>query len=105
MKNKKMLINFISIPKFWKKINEAEIKQLEELLCAFRFSVGNNYYNFVYADIEIIITNGGTVSISLVSTSDLSQNLTHLSNLVDKINSIISVKCPLIKNRIQSLNN
>lgn len=97
------LSEVISIPISSKKIGEIDIVNVKNLLNDFDFNRDNDYYNFLYENLEIIISKRGSVLISMISTTNPLENLQSLSQLLHKINSIIAVKNPSIKIRYHNL--
>lgn len=85
-------INYITSPKQETKINERRIMDLIKLLKEFRFSIINDQYGFIYENLEIFISNNGSVHLFLISTSGYDQDIILLTRLANKLNSIIGIK-------------
>lgn len=85
------LIEYMSLPQENTKIDGDKLNHLRILFDGFDFNSFDGYYNFIYENIEINISINGTVLISLVSASNISENITMLSKLLNKINSLISI--------------
>ncbi|HII95909.1 MAG: hypothetical protein A4E59_01471 [Syntrophorhabdus sp. PtaB.Bin027] len=91
MSLKSKLINYITLPDREIEVDKNEIMDLKDFLKDFNYSKSNDYYSFIYENIEIIISRRGTILISLNSSSDLAYNIFLLSKLANKINSVISI--------------
>lgn len=98
------IVELISIPYNNKKIDETCVSDLKTLLHDFVFSTNDNCYNFVYDNIYVVISDRGTIIISLVSKDDLGQSVCLLSKFTDRINSIMSIDDSVIKIRSVDLN-
>lgn len=85
-------------------IDKAQAESLRALFSDFDFKRYANFYNFIYDNIEINISNEGAVLISLVSASDCFENISILSKILNKINSIIYVKEAATKISTRDLN-
>jgi Holliday junction resolvase-like predicted endonuclease len=81
----------MTLPENEVKISVDAILDLKNHLNKFDYKILKNNYYFIYGDIEIIISFRGTVLISTISTFDLSNSISLISKLSNKINSIISV--------------
>jgi hypothetical protein len=75
-----------------RELNTYEIANLEELLKDFEFNIFNDHYSFLYENVEIIVSKKGVLSISLISTSDVHENIFLLAKIANKINKRISNK-------------
>jgi len=91
--NRGKLIHYMTSPERETEI-EIDINKitvLRNLLKDFDYSMINYQHDFIYKNLEIIITQKGTILISLVTYSDFADNISLLSKFINKINSIISI--------------
>jgi hypothetical protein len=103
MKNK--LIDYMTCPKENKKINKNHILNITSLLKDFDFNIINNNYSFSFENISIIISEGGIIFISLISSSDILANIYKLSKIAERINSSMDIGYVSTRINIHEQNN
>jgi hypothetical protein len=90
--NRGKLIHYMTSPELEVNIDINKITILKDLLKDFDYSIINDQYDFIHKDLEVIITQKGTILISMIVYSDLADNLALLSKFINKINFIVSVR-------------
>ena len=73
-------------------MDQDEIIKLRHLLNEFDFGIIDESYSFIYENAEVIISKSGTVLISLISASNVSESISLLMGLAKKLNTIIKVE-------------
>lgn len=86
------LIHYMTTPEEETDIDLSKVRDLKNFLKDFDYSMINNQHDFNYKGLEIVITRKGTILISMVVYSDLADNILLLSKLINKINSVASIK-------------
>jgi hypothetical protein len=73
------------------KVSPQSIFKLKKNLNDFYFDHINNYYRFAYKNLNVIISYGGNIQLSLISTHEISESINLLAKMADKINSILEI--------------
>lgn len=85
-------IYFTTYPENDAQISAENIINLKNSLKDFALVPINDHYAFIYKNLNIIVSNGGHIQLSLMSTQGLSEDLALLAKMANKINSILGIK-------------
>ena len=84
-------IYYITNPDHMINVRESNIKELKKLYDDFNFK-DNACYIFTFKNLNIIISNGGHIQISLMTTLELSEAIQLLEKMAKKINSVLGIE-------------
>lgn len=85
-------IYYITNPESKILVCETNIKKLENKYFDFNRVCNNGSYIFTFKNLNIIISRGGQIQLSLMSTLDVSEAISLLERMASKINSVLEIE-------------